>query len=231
MLHPQGNRFLFFGASDTGKSYECMAFAKYFRERRTAPKRTIIYENQRNDETYGNVDKYGKIKEIDLKDLAFTLPQNGAFRVVSKDLQGFIERASNLTNACIVFDDATSLFRKNVPDSVIQFLGLRKNQRLEIMFQLHTINDTAPSLLENSDLFVLKQTGDKLPVKDTCPNAETVTKLIQECMNENAEGNFENFWATRVYVPMKNEVYRKDLTAPSLSSSYLTKINLLKEPL
>ena len=231
MLHQQGNRFGFFGASDTGKSWEAMAFARYFRERSASPKTTLIYENQRNDETYGNIEKYGIIKEITLNDLDFALPQRKAFRIVSKDLGGFLAKASLLTNTVVIFDDATSLFRKSVPNTVIQFLGLRKNQRLEIMFQLHTIKETAPSLLENMDVLVIKQTGDKLPVKDSCPNSDNVTKLIQECMSENAKGNYANFWATRVYVPMMNTIYRKDLRAENWALSYTRKINILQNPL
>jgi hypothetical protein len=231
MLHPQGNRILFFGASDTGKSYECMQFSEFLRNNPKAPKRVIVYENVRNDETYGNIEKYGKFQEIHLNALDYTLPQKGKFRIISRDLDGFVQKASKLTNSVIVFDDATSLFRKSVPDELIQFLGLRKNQRLEIMFQLHTVKETAPSLLENSDIFVIKQTGDSLPVKDTCPNSKVITKLIRECQEENAKNGFKNFWATRVYVPSTSSVYRKDLSAPTLEKSYQKRINLLENPL
>lgn len=231
MIHPQGNRYLFTGASDTGKSYLNMMFAKYFREREVAPKRTVIFEHQRNDETYGNVEKYGVIKEISLKDLDYTLPQKGAFRIVSRDLDGFLDKAMKMVNTFFVFDDATSLFRKSVPDKVLQFLGLRKNQRLEISFQIHTFKAIAPDLLENTDIWLIKQTGDSLPVKDSCPNAENVTKLLQECMNENAKNNYVNMWATRVYIPLENKVYRMDTTKPFEKAFPKQPVNIIINPL
>jgi hypothetical protein len=231
MFHPQGNRIGFFGASDTGKSYLAMKFAEYLANNPKAPKRIIIYENVRNDETYGNVEKYGSFTEIHLNAMDYVLPKKGRFRVISSDLDTFIEKCKRLTNSIIVVDDATSLFRKNVPDTLIQFLGLRKNQRLEIMFQLHTFKETAPSLLENLDILVIKQTGDSLPVKDTCPNRDNVTKLIKQCQDENAGVNFANFWATRVYIPASSTVYKFDSEELNFEKSFKHKTNLLIKPL
>lgn len=230
MLHEQGNRFLFIGASDTGKSYLNMMFAKYFRERKISPKRTVIFEHQRNDETYGNVEKYGKIKEITLNDLDYSLPQRGVFRIISRDIDGFLDKAMKMVNTFFVIDDGTSLFRKSVPNKVIQFLGLRKNQRLEIAIQIHTIKAVAPDLLENTDIWVIKQTGDSLPVKDSCPNAENVTKLLRECMTENAKNNYKNMWATRVYIPLENKVYRMETSKP-FEIAFKKPVNILINPL
>lgn len=231
MIHPQGNRFLFIGASDTGKSWECMQFAKWFRERKESPKKTIIFEHERNDETYGNIEKYGVIKEISLNDLDYALPQKGAFRIVSKDVETFIEKACKIKNAFFVIDDATGLFGSNIPEYLLDFLGLRKNNRIEIAFQIHTIAETAPRLFRNTDIWVIKQTGDSLPVKSSCPNWENVSKLLTECKNENAKKDFRPMWATRLYIPNENKVYRKDLSKPWATSYPKQPVNIIINPL
>ncbi|MDR6564946.1 MULTISPECIES: hypothetical protein [unclassified Arcicella] len=226
MLHPQGNRILFIGASDTGKTYECMQFAKYFRERKKSPKRTIVFDHTKNAVSYPET------IQIELKDLDYKLPQRGCFRVKvdlaknPKDLKVFIDKCSMLTNSCIVLDDTTGLFRRGVPDWVITFLGLRKNNRLEIMFQIHNIKAASPDILENSDIWVIKQTRDSFPIKDTCPDGDIVEMLIRECKKENSENNYQNLWATRIFVGEKNLIYRKDLSKPFLES-YQDKINTL----
>lgn len=226
MLHPQGNRILFIGASDTGKTYECMEFAKYFREREKAPKRTIVFDHTQNDSSYSET------KVIQLSDLDYKLPQRGCFRIkvnLSKnpeDLKGFFDKCSMLTNSCVILDDTTGLFRGGVPDWVITFLGLRKNNRLEIMFQIHNIKATAPAILENSDVWVLKQTGDSFPLKGTCPDRDLVEKLLKECKAENEKNEYRNLWATRILINEKNQIFRKDLSKPFLES-YQEKINAL----
>ena len=231
MLHIQGNRYLFIGASDTGKSWECMKFAEWFRNRENSPKSTVIFEHERNDETYGNVEKYGIIKEISLNDLDYALKQKSAFRIISKDVETFIQKASRMVNTFFVIDDATGLFGSNVPKYVLDFLGLRKNSRLEIALQIHTIAETAPLLFRNTDIWVIKQTGDSLPVKSSCPNSANVTKLLIECQNENAKKDFKPMWATRLYIPNENKVYRKNLSKPWGTSYPKQPVNIIINPL
>lgn len=226
MLHPQGNRILCIGASDTGKTHESLEFARYFREREKSPKRTIVFDHTNNDSSYKGS------REIKISDLSHKLPQKGYFRVKvnlaqnPEDLKLFFDKCSMLRNTCIVLDDTTGLFRGGVPDWLITFLGLRKNNRLEIIFQIHNIKATAPAILENSDVWVLKQTGDSFPLKSTCPNRELVERLLKECFAENHRNNYKNLWATRILINEKNRIYRKDLSKPFLES-YHEEINAL----
>lgn len=216
----RGNVWAIFGRRGTGKTYEAIDIAEFYRKRKQAPKRTIIFDHTQNDESYP------EYEIIDIEQLDRLLPERAKVRVQTKDYQHFFEKCSRIKNAVILIDDGTSLFRNNVPDFVIEFLGLAKNHRLEIIFQMHTIADTAPALLKGCNLFIIKQTNDSLPVKKTCPNSKLIDWLITDCKEENAGYSGNQKFATRLLDINEEEIFIKDLTIQQFEKTFNQSISI-----
>lgn len=200
-MDSRGNVILVFGMRSTGKSKESKDIAEIFR---MFNKKTIILDHTQNDDTYGDIQK------LNVTDLAYRLPKKSVFRVQCK-WQEFLANTQNITNACILIDDATALFRGRSPEALLEWCGKAKNQRLEIIFQMHTITEVAPDLLRAANIWFLKQTNDSFPIKKSCKNANIIEKILLEIQAENRNYDEEQRWATRLVDFDREEVYVKDL--------------------
>lgn len=221
-MNSKGNVWAGLGMRDTGKSFEQLKIAEYFRMREIAPKRTIIYDWTENDSTYGN------IKLINVKDLDFVLPQRAIVKVQERDTDLFLEKCLSISNACIIFDDATSKFKKIVPKALEELFYKVKNNRIELMFQFHTLRATAPALLDAANMYVIKATIDAFPIKDTAPFPEVIEKLISDCRSENRLYDESKQWATRIFDVGNQSIWRKDLIETDFEKCYKQKIKLDK---
>ncbi|MFC0182494.1 hypothetical protein [Pseudarcicella hirudinis] len=202
------------GKRGTGKSFEALEIAAFFRERRESPKRTIILDHTQNDDTYGGIDV------IQIDDLRYLLPGRACVRVQTQDWSRFLDFAFKIKNASIVIDDATGLWRGNVPDKLISFVGLAKNHRLELIMQFHTIADTAPSILKSCNMLVIKQTNDSFPIKKSAPNSRLIERMILDCGDENSKYDPNRKWATRLVDINEEMVYVKNPTVSNFAESY-----------
>lgn len=215
-MEKRGNVFIVFGKRSTGKSYEAMKLADFFRTREVAPKRIIVLDWTKNDDTYGHIKQ---IHQEDLKKAA--LPQRAIVKVQCtwKEL---LDSCENVVNAVIVFDDVTSLFRGNLPEQVQKFLGTAKNKRLEIIMQVHSISDASPKLLLEGNIWVLKQTLDPRPLKDTCRSAHIIELILDEIKEENKSYHKDQKWATRMVDWDEEKVFIKDLDNQTEHLGYLS---------
>lgn len=221
-MDARGNVWYICGMRGTGKSWEAMELAEEFRMRELNPKRTIVLDHTYNDDTYGHID----IIQID--DLRYLLPKKACVRVQTPDWSRFLDFAAKIKNATIIFDDATGLFRGNIPDKLLSFVGLAKNHRLELIFQFHTIGDTAPSVLKSCNMIFIKQTNDSFPIKKSAPNWKLLQKLTLDCREENLKYDSQKKWATRLIDINEEVIYIKDVTIENFSESYNQKIYISK---
>ncbi|MFC0181467.1 hypothetical protein SAMN04515674_104268 [Pseudarcicella hirudinis] len=219
-MNPKGNVWWIGGKKDTGKSFEALKIAEYFRKREVNPKRTIIFDHTFNNSTYHG------IQIIDIKDLDYVLPKKASVRVQTTDWRLFIEKCFKIKNAVIIFDDVTAIFRGNIPDVLLTLCGKAKNERLEIMFQFHTINETAPSLIRASDMMVIKQTLDSLPVKSSCRENVLISHIIQDCRTENKSLPEKKKYATRLLDTVDDKIYIKKLGEEKFENSYIDFIEI-----
>lgn len=215
-MDKRGNVFLVFGKRGTGKSFEAKILAEFFRNRTKAPKRVIILDWSNNEDTYGEI---RLIHQNDLRKAA--LPKDALVRVQC-NWSEFLDCIENVVNAVIIIDDATSLFKGNVPDKLQRFFGTAKNKRLEIMLQVHSISDASPTLLRESNVWILKQTLDPSPLKDTCRSRIMVENILREIKSENAFYGSDQKWATRMVDWDEEKVFIKDLDNQTEHLGYLS---------
>jgi hypothetical protein len=219
-MNSKGNVWASFGSRDTGKSYEQLMLAKYYRERLQAPKRTIIYDWTKNDSTYGH------IKLIDIEDLNYALPKRALVKVQERDTEYFLEKCLSIKNACIVIDDATSKFKNRVPKVLEELFYMVKNNRVELMFQFHTLRASAPALLDASNMYIIKATIDAFPLKGTCPFPDVIERLITDCRQENRNYPENKKWATRILDVGDQTIWTKNLAISEFQKSYNKKTRL-----
>ncbi len=202
-MDSRGNVFMVFGMRSTGKSKDCRDIAETFR---SLNKRVIILDHSGNDDTYGD------IPILDVKELAYKLPKNSIFRVQSS-WQDFLLYSKKLCNSCILIDDATDLFRGRSPEAILTWCGTAKNQRLEIIFQMHNISEVAPDLLRKAYIWILKETNDPFPLKKTIKYPKIIENILKEIIAENMNYEEEKKWATRMIDFPNEKVYVKDLVS------------------
>lgn len=217
-MNQKGNNWAAFGKKNTGKTYEVMQFARYFNERAKNPKRIIIFDHS-NNTSYADVTDV-----IDMDRLRWQLPARAVVKVQSTDFDTFAELVlMYVRNAVIVIDDSSAYFRNNVNDIRLRFLKSPKNNGNEYMFQCHSLRESAPLLLENIDIFMLKETRDQiegLPAK--VPGAKRIELLLREIANENKLLPEGEKWATRCYDQEEDTVWRKyfDSDSDNVLDSY-----------
>lgn len=220
-MDSKGNVWWTGGRRNTGKTFISKQIAKYFRERIVAPKRTIVFDHA------GNAESYPESQQIDMSDLRIRLPQRANVRVESKDFHAFFEMCQKITNACILVDDGTHLFGGNLPEIVGIVAGQAKNNRLELIFQMHTISETAPRLLREANMFVLKETNDELPFKAACPDKNLFTRILfSDLKNENMNYEGNKKWATRIFDRFEEEILFQNLSEPDFEYAFEKKLSV-----
>ncbi|WP_420154124.1 hypothetical protein [Siphonobacter sp.] len=209
-MNIQGNNWMFFGKKNTGKTFEALEFAKHFFQRDVNPKRIIVFDHSNNT-------SYKEITDvIPMERLQWQLPKKAIVKVQSDDFDTFAEYClMYVRNAVVVIDDSSAFFQGNVRGTRLKFLKSPKNNGNEYMFQCHSVRETAPLLLENTDIFVLKETRDDandLPTKLVGRNR--IIPLMNELIEENDTYPSGQKWATRVYDQEEDTIWFKDLRIP-----------------
>lgn len=204
-MNNRGNVYLVFGKRNTGKSFESLQFGEVFRTREIAPKRVIVYDWTKNDDTYGH------IKLIHHQNLKVAALPKRALVKVQCGLNEFLDSTEKIVNAVILIDDGTTLFQGNVPERVQKFFGTAKNNRLEIIVQVHSIADTGPKLLREANIWILKQTHDSRPLKESCRSRQMVENILDEIKEENREFPSDQKWSTRLIDWDEEKIFIKDL--------------------
>ena len=216
-MNKNGQPWASFGQMDTGKSYEQLKIAEYYRKRELSPKRTIIYDWNNNDKTYGG------IKPIEIDDLDFALPKRALVKVQHWDTAEFIKKCHFLRNSVIIFDDATAKFKNWFPKDMEKLCYQAKNWNLEIMFQFHTIRSAPPAILDVIQMYIIKATRDKLPLKDSFAEPETIENLILDCKAENRNYPESQQWATRILDLGNETIWTKNVKEIDFVKSYTQK--------
>lgn len=222
-MNPKGNVWWIGGKRDTGKSYESLMIADYFHQRKANPKRVIVIDHTNNEDTYGH------IKKIKLSALDFKLPEDGYFRICREenepnfDFKTCYQKLAKLANTVIDFDDVTGVLRGTAPAELMTLCGLAKNQRLEIIFQFHTVTATAPQIIGVCNMIVVKQTNEDLPLKESFVNSRMVGVLMQEIRAENRTYDDRKKWGTRILDVDSEQIYVKNIKGKSYVESYRTK--------
>ncbi len=210
-MNAKGNNWTFFGKKNTGKTYEALEFAKYFNEREINPKRIIVFDHS-NNSSYDSI-----TKEVPLERLQWALPKGDVVRIKSDDFDTFAEYCLlYVRNSVVVIDDSSAFFQGNVRGTRLKFLKSPKNNGNEYMFQCHSVRETAPLLIENTDILVLKETRDDpedLPGKLIGRNR--IIPLMHELIAENETYPSGKKWATRVYDQEEDTIWIKDLSVPA----------------
>jgi len=214
-MNNKGNVYLVFGKRNTGKSYESLQLGEVFRTRQFAPKRVIVYDWTKNEDTYGD------IRLIHQENLKVAALQKRAKVKVQCQLPEFLDCIEKVVNAVILIDDGTTLFQGNVPEVVQKFFGTAKNNRLEIIVQVHSIADAGPKLLREANIWILKQTHDSLPLKESCRSRKMVENILEEIKEENMAYPSDKKWSTRLIDWDEERVFIKDLNNQSEHLGYL----------
>ncbi|MFT4033212.1 MAG: hypothetical protein QM669_12385 [Siphonobacter sp.] len=210
-MNQKGNNWAAFGKKNTGKTYEVMALARYFNERKYNPKRIIVFDHSQNS-SYDDITKV-----IPIKRLQYALPKQDIVKVQDTDFDLFAEMCLlYVRNSVVVIDDSSAYFRGNVNDIRLRLLKSPKNNGNEYMFQCHSVGETAPRLLENIDMFILKETREDpndLPGK--LPGRNRIAPLIRYAKEANRELLPNQKWTTVVYDGEEDVVWVKDLSVKS----------------
>lgn len=217
-MNARGNNWGLFGKKNTGKTHEALEWAAYFHERESAPKRILIFDHSQNSSYRDFTDV------IPMERLRYRLPADAVVKVQDTDFDTFAEYVlMYVRNTVVVIDDSSAFFRGNIPDIRLRFLKSPKNNGNEYMFQCHSIRETAPLLLENIDLFVLKETRDNLrEIPAKLPGRNRIIPLMEEIIEENRARESGKKWATRIYDNEDDVVWLKDVDTPvdSVIDSY-----------
>lgn len=196
-MNKKGNNWGVFGKKNTGKTWESLRVAASFYYRERNPKKLLILDHTNNS-------SYAGFPSVDLNRLEYRLDMEfiGKVQVYSKaEIDRFCQLVvENVRNTVVMFDDCGVLFRGVLSGAKERLLKSPKNNGNEYIFQTHSIRETAPALLEQIDVFVLKQTRDNyddLPGK--LPARREIGHLIGEVAEENRGNEDGKKWATRIY--------------------------------
>lgn len=204
-MNPKGNIWLAIGTSDTGKTHTVMEMAYGFSERSRIPKSIIVFDHTNNSSYH----KYN-LRPLSLHDLYYIRPEHLVRGIVqSDDIDEFCRIVTMYIERCIIiFDDCGVHFRGNLTTDRESLLKTRKNNGTELIFQTHTFREIAPSLLDQTNMFILKETVDDpedLPSKVTAKRE--IGYLLIEIIRENLRREEDQKWATRIYDPHSYKVW------------------------
>lgn len=112
--------------------------------------------------------------------------KSGVKRIVISDLDEVLRQINDqLTNAMIVFEDATKYFRGNLPKEVIAFIYDSKQKNLDLVFMYHGFKKIVPELLDNANtltVFKLNENIEKYEYK--IPDYSIVQSIAQRVKND-----------------------------------------------
>lgn len=78
------------------------------------------------------------------------------------DFSEFMERAEKITDANLVFEDATGELSGKAEKNIKRLIVAKRHKRNNLIFLFHSIEDTPPFLFRMSNYIVLFKTGDLL---------------------------------------------------------------------
>ena len=207
-MNPKGNIWLAGGKRSVGKTHTAMEIAQEFFLRSKVPKRIIVFDHTNNSSYI----PYG-LMPLTVDDLYF-LPQQERIRgiVRSDDIDGFAQVVTEQVECCsILFDDCGVLFRGNLTKQREKLLKTPKNNCNELIFQAHSFREIAPALLEQANMYIVKETVDDplyLPTKVIA--RQQIGQLLIDVIRENFTLESNKKWATRIYDTEDDEVWVRD---------------------
>ena len=97
------------------------------------------------------------------------------YRIYSSNPESVMEEISqHLSNALIIFEDASKYIRYRLPDSARQFIFDSKQKNLDLIFLFHGFAATPPELFRVVDNLVIFKTDHPQVRKNMIPNYEEV---------------------------------------------------------
>lgn len=226
-MNLKGNNWCILGMMDTGKTYTACQIAKYFRERPESPKRTIVFLHTENNISYPD----NEFKTIHINDLDYVLPKRGAFKIRLERrhyLEQITEKCGRIMNACIILDDLTGITKGNISEDFDAFLYTAKNNRLEIIFQLHTIQATAPALFNACGMIILKNTLDPLIIKNSINLDKPLGRVLAEIKKENQQYPEKRKWASRMFDVTAEKVLTQKLDGSPFPECFINPVSIEK---
>lgn len=209
-MNPKGNIWLAVGRRNAGKTYTAMQIAEEFFRHPRVRKSIIVFDHTNNSSynTYG-------LTQITLEQMIYVLPyQLQPIRAIVRgvEIDEFADVVINYISQCsILFDDCGVMFRGNLTMEREKLLKTPKNNGTELIFQAHSIREIAPALLEQANMYIIKQTNDD---PDTLPNKliakREISQLLIDTIRENYNRPANEKFATRVYDVEDDSVWVQD---------------------
>lgn len=211
-MNPRGNIFLAIGTRNTGKSFTSLNLAYSFHLRTKGGKSIIIFDHTNNSTYDSFVSQYGTLVSIEyLKEN--DIRADGVYLVRSDEIDDFADAMVNyVRNSVIIFDDVGVLFNGNLSKMRGKLLKTPKNNFLELIFQAHSIREVAPALLDQVNMFIIKESRDDfddLPSK--LPAQKEIAHCLFEVVRENVSLPSNKKYATIIYDTEAHEVWHYDL--------------------
>ncbi|MCP1386430.1 hypothetical protein [Runella salmonicolor] len=207
-MNPKGNIWLAGGKRNVGKTHTAMEIAQEFFLRSNVPKSIIVFDHTHNS----SYNPYA-LMPLTIGDLYF-LPRQERIKgiVRSDDIDGFAQVVTEQVERCsILFDDCGVLFRGNLTRQREKLLKTPKNNGNELIFQAHSFREIAPALLEQANMYIVKETVDdptNLPSKVIA--RQQIGQLLIDVIKENFGLESNKKWATRIYDTEDDEVWIRD---------------------
>ncbi|WP_028664915.1 hypothetical protein [Runella zeae] len=209
-MNAKGNIWLAVGKRNVGKTYTALQLATEFSIRGSVRKHILVYDHT-NNSSYNT----HNLIPLTLEQIIYLLPlQQEPIRGIVRgvEIDEFCEAVTHhVSKSSILFDDCGVLFRGNLTIAREKLLKTPKNNGNELIFQAHSIREIAPALLEQANMYILKQTVDdpeNLPPKLIA--RREIGHLLTEVIRENYTLESNQKWATRIYDTEDDEIWIPD---------------------
>jgi hypothetical protein len=162
--------FLLIGRRNTGKTFTMKQLAAAQRLNKVLVVDTIIHPAY--NELCG--------APVPLEHLPFWKPKKQGksyARVLFESVDDLSIISQEVTNTCIIFEDATKILHGSTPDSMIKILADSKQRNNDIWLLFHSLATVPPRLFQFADGLVLKKTSETekaLRSLDKIPEAPAV---------------------------------------------------------
>jgi hypothetical protein len=207
-MNAKGNIWLAVGKRNVGKTFTAMEMAIEIFLRENVPKSIIVFDHTNNSSynTYNLTPlKINQLKKLKSGPLIRGIVRSDEIDEFAKTVTDYVERCT------IVFDDCGVLFQGNLTKERKTLLKTPKNNGTELIFQGHSFRELAPALLEQSNMYIIKQTVDdpeNLPSKLIA--REEIGFLLIDVIRENFQYEANRKFATRIYDTEEDQIWIKN---------------------
>jgi hypothetical protein len=88
-------------------------------------------------------------------------------------------------NTFVVLEDSTSYVKGNVNESIQRLVLNCRNACNDLLFNVHSFNRVGPFLYEHTDWYMIRETGDYLPLEKKVAGSHKVEQAMAEIKAEN----------------------------------------------